>query len=450
MEKCIQITIDGPSASGKSTVAKKIAKKLGFTHLDTGAIYRAIALFYKQENLLDASDKEQEDALDRFSYYFIGKLDDKHHYLDGQDVTEKLRSREVTELSSTISTKEFVRDFATRMQRVFSQDENIVVEGRDTGSVVFPEASLKFYLDADPIERAKRRFLELKEKRGYESLTKDEISDDITKRDQRDKERELSPLICPKGAMHIDTTKLSVQEIVDTMVNKAKKKKYPKSFSSRYFLTYKGKKCSFLYLLTKFCAWIYFKVFHRFEMHGAENIPLNAPAIIAANHVSVLDPPLIGITAPDVIYGLGKKALFNSKITKYWLTKINAYPVSGGVGDRDMMRKVVMLLLKGQKVMIFPEGTRSNELVVKPLKKGLALFADKGNALTIPTAVIGTEKVLPKNAKFPRLFKKVKVIYGPPISLAEIHKEIGDKKKAKEIFLERVREAIQKLIDKHK
>jgi len=450
MEKCLQITIDGPSASGKSTVAKEIARKLGFTHIDTGAIYRAMAIYLRNHNLIEASDEEMEKSLDHFSYYFVGKLDDKRHFLEGEDITEELRTREVSELSSFISTKKYIRDFCTKMQRIFSQDENVVVEGRDTGSVVFPQAKLKFYLDADPIERAKRRFLELKARRGYEGLTEDEISDDLKVRDQRDKEREHSPLICPEGAQRIDTTVLSVTQIVNKMVAKAKKVKYAKSFSSKYILSFKGKKCSFLYLLTRGLAWLYLKVFHRFEVYGKEHFKPNVPAIIACNHVSVLDPPLIGVSAPEVVYGLGKKALFKSKISRYWLTKTNAYPVTGSAGDKDILKKVVMLLLKGNKVMIFPEGTRSYDLQVKPLKKGLALFADKGNALTIPAAVIGPEKALPKGRKFPKLFVKLKVAYGPPISLAEIEREVGDRKKAKEVYLERVREAIQSLIDKYK
>ena len=449
MKKCIQITIDGPSASGKSTVAKHIARKLGFIHLDTGAIYRAIALYFRNKNLLDADDETQKKSLSHFSYYFMGKLDDKHHFLDGVDVTDELRCREVSNLSSKISMKEFIRDFATKMQRVLSEDENIVVEGRDTGSVVFPSAKLKFYLDADPIERARRRFSELKEKRGYESLTKEEISEDITCRDARDFEREVSPLICPEGATRIDTTKLDVDQIVGIMLEKAKHQEYKKSHTSRYFFKYKGKKCSFFYLLLKVSFWFYFKTFHRYQVYGLENFHQNAPGIIACNHVSLLDPALVGLAVPEVIHSLGKKALFGSKITRYLLSKSNSYPVSGKAEDKDIMKKVITLLLKGQKVLIFPEGTRTNVKGVQPLRKGLSMFADRGNAPTIPVAVIGTDKALPKGAIFPRLFKKVKVAFGSPISFVDILEEVKDKKKAREVYLERVRNEIQSLIDKY-
>lgn len=451
MEKYIQITIDGPSASGKSTVAKSIAKKLGFVHLDTGAIYRAIALHLKNKNLLDASDEEQKKSLDYFSYYFLGKLDNKHHFLDGVDVTDEIRSREVTELSSRTSMKKFIRDFATKMQRVLSEDENIVVEGRDTGSVVFPDAQVKFYLDADPIERAKRRFLELKERKGYENLTKEEILEDIARRDERDIERELSPLICPEGALRIDTTSLSVSQIVSKMLKKAKKTNYQKSLSRGYFFSYKGKKCSFIYLVSKFFAWVYFKVFHNIKVYGLENFHDHMPAIIACNHLSALDPPMLGMAAPEVIYALGKKALFSNRAVKYWLTKSNVFPVSGTADDKKMMKKVVTLLLKGQKVLIFPEGTRGHDPnKVLPLKKGLALFADKGNAFTIPAAVIGTEKAMAKKAKFPRLFTPLKVVFGKPISFSQIAEKLDDKAKAREVYLEKVQKEIQSLIDQYK
>ena len=123
-KKFIIVTIDGPAASGKSTVAKLLAKKLGFTHLDSGAIYRSIALYFKNKGLLNLSEEEQKEGLKYFSYYLSGKPSDKRHFVCGKDVTEEIRSREVSSLSSELSTLSFVRELATNLQRAMACFQN--------------------------------------------------------------------------------------------------------------------------------------------------------------------------------------------------------------------------------------------------------------------------------------------------------------------------------------
>jgi cytidylate kinase len=449
MKKWIKVTIDGPSASGKSTIARMLATKLGFTHLDTGAIYRALAIFYKDRGLLNKSEEEQQKELSYFSYYFTGMVNQKKHYLCGKDITEEIREREISDISSLISSKGFIREYATNIQRMLAEDQNIVVEGRDTGSVVFPEAEVKFYLDADPIERAKRRFMELKDKRGYEGLTKEQIMDDLQKRDERDCTRKHSPLVCPESATKIDTTKLKLAQIVDILTKEIKKQAYEKPAGNRYIFKFKGKKCSLLYILSRSIFLLYFKIFHNFKVYGLENFEVNSPAIIASNHVSFLDPPMICVASPQVIYGLARKSLFRNPIIKYWFDRMNSLPLSASSGDKEMMKKVIGMLLKGEKVAIFPEGTRSLDGKLQPLKKGLALLADKGSAKIIPAAVIGAEKALPKYKKLPRLFTKLSVAFGPPIYYTDILKETKDKKMAREAFLQKVQDEIQSLLDKY-
>jgi cytidylate kinase len=450
MKKWLKITIDGPSASGKSTLAKRLAKKLGFTHLDSGAIYRSIALFFKEKNLLDKSDEEQKMALLDFSYYFKGRAEHKVHFLCDEDVTSKIRERDISELSSKLSVKDFIRDFATDLQRTLSEGDNIVIEGRDTGSVVFPHADVKFYLDADPIVRARRRFLDLKSKQGYKGLSVKDIENDIKERDQRDKARKLSPLICPEGATRIDTTNLSINCMVHLLSKKIKTLPYHHAEHQRYIFRYKGKKCSIVYFLTKWIFTLYFKIFHRLKVYGREHYKINSPAIIACNHLSFLDPPMIGVSCHEVIHSLGKKALFANPLINWWLKKIYSYPISGTSSDKEIMKKVVSLLLKGEKVLIFPEGTRGSDGKVQPLRKGLALLADKGNAKVIPAAVIGPKEVLPKERKFPKLFTPLALAFGPPIYFSTILKEVEDRKLAREVFLVEIQKAIQLLIDTHK
>ncbi len=449
MKKFIKITIDGPSASGKSTVAKGLSKKLGFTHLDTGAIYRAIALYYRNKNLLSANDQRQEEELAFFSYYFLGDGGKRKHFVGSTDVTEEIRSREIAHISSLLSTKVFIRDYATRLQRIVAEGENIVVEGRDTGSVVFPGAEIKIFLEADVEERARRRFNVLKKKAGAESLTIEDVITDLTSRDERDMTREQSPLICPKDAIRVDTTELGVNDIVKPLALIVKKYPHLKPAHRKYWFSYKGKKCSIFYYPTKLFFYGYFKLFHRFKVVGLEHFEINTPGIIACNHVSLMDPPMLGCASPQVIHALAKKSLFKSKFISFYLSKINTYPVSGDADDKLVVKHVVSLLLKGEKVLIFPEGSRSLDGKLQPLKHGLALFADKGNAKVIPAAVIGPEKALPKGKLIPKLFVPITLAFGPPVSYAQIFKDTGNKKEARDLFLKTVEGEIQKLIDTH-
>jgi cytidylate kinase len=450
MKKFIKVTIDGPSASGKSTVAKGLSKKLGFTHLDTGAIYRAIALYYRNNKLLSVSEEKQEEELSLFSYHFIGDGKKRRHFIGAEDVTEEIRSREIAHISSQLSTKVFIRDYATRLQRVFAEGENIVVEGRDTGSVVFPDADIKIFLEADVEERAKRRYISLKKKPGHQELTLEDVITDLTNRDERDMTREQSPLICPKNAIRVDTTELGVNDIVKPLSLIVEKYPHATPAHRKYWCSYKGKKCSAFYFPVKWFFSAYFKVFHRFKVEGLENFTVNSPGIIACNHVSFMDPPMLGCGSPQIIHALARKSLFKSKIMAFFMSKLNTYPVSGTSDDKPIIKKVVSLLLKGEKVLIFPEGTRSKDGKVQALRQGLSLFADKGNAEVIPAAVVGPEKALAKGKLLPKLFTPVKLIFGPPVSYRKILKEIGDKKEARDLFLKTVQKEIQTLIDTHR
>ena len=211
------ITIDGPAGAGKSTIAKLVARKLQFTYIDTGAMYRAIT--YKVlKNNCSLTDKERiiELAKGTKIEFKEGKI-----FLDGEDVSQDIRTREVTNNTSVIAAIPEVREILRNIQREYARDNNIVMEGRDIGTVVFPEAQHKFYLDASLTERAKRRFLELKNK-GIKT-TLDEIAAEISERDNIDLNRGLCPLKVPEGATVIDSTNKTIEEVVELIVKKIKK-----------------------------------------------------------------------------------------------------------------------------------------------------------------------------------------------------------------------------------
>lgn len=211
-KKKVIITIDGPAGAGKSTVSKILAEKLGYLYLDTGSLYRALAYqALKSETLLD-NESALADLCSRTEIK-LKNIDGKMKvFLDGMDVAENIRSEEVGVAASKISAYAAVRQRLFHLQRQAGADGKLVAEGRDVGTVVFPHADYKFYLDASMEERTKRRLNELLEKRKpaeYQSVQKD-----IMARDQQDTTRQLSPLKIPADAIIIDSTNLSVAEVV--------------------------------------------------------------------------------------------------------------------------------------------------------------------------------------------------------------------------------------------
>ncbi len=213
------ITIDGPAGSGKSTVAKLVADRLGYTYIDTGAMYRAIAYKVLKENL-----KSKEDiikVLDKINLHFDYSDGTFRVILDGEDITDNIRTEDVGKKASEIAKIPEVREKLVYIQRELGKREkNAVLEGRDTGTVVFPDADIKFFLTASPEERARRRYLQLKEKgvdEPYENILKS-----VLDRDRADTQREISPLKPAKDAIIVDTTDMSIEEVVDFIIKKVK------------------------------------------------------------------------------------------------------------------------------------------------------------------------------------------------------------------------------------
>jgi len=211
------ITIDGPAGSGKSTVAKILARELNLKYIDTGAMYRAITLLALQNNI-DCKDEESILKLARnINLQLDSNSVDESKYttvkIDGKDVTDEIRSREVGSAVSIVSKLSGVRKYLVSLQKKFIQGGNTVLEGRDTGSVVCPDAALKIYLTASLDERIKRRDLQIREKGQF--LEINIIKKEIISRDRIDSSREDSPLIIPENGIIIDTSKLSIKGVVE-------------------------------------------------------------------------------------------------------------------------------------------------------------------------------------------------------------------------------------------
>ncbi|MFH1045808.1 MAG: (d)CMP kinase [Candidatus Omnitrophota bacterium] len=211
------IAIDGPAGSGKSTVAKLLAKRLGFLYIDTGAMYRALTL----KAVRTRTDLEDQDALTRLAQktqiQLLAQDDTLQVLLDGEDVSKAIREQALTDKVRYVARVGGVRVEMVKLQRALAQEtKRAVLEGRDIGTVVFPQARYKFYLDAQAGERAKRRHQELLQL--GQKVTLEEIVDDLALRDKNDMEREIAPLVKAEDAIYIDTTELSIEEVVTKII----------------------------------------------------------------------------------------------------------------------------------------------------------------------------------------------------------------------------------------
>ena len=215
MKKGLIIAIDGPAASGKSTTAQLLAEKLGYVYIDTGAMYRACALKAKKMGI-DINDEESiRELLDDIDIRIENHNSKNRIYLDGEDVSEDIRADDISALASAISAIPAVRYKMVELQRKMGEKGGVILDGRDIGTFVFPTAEVKFFLTASPEVRAKRRWLELKQK----GINKDfsEVLADLVKRDNNDSQRALAPLKKADDAIEVDTSNMTIEEQTDCL-----------------------------------------------------------------------------------------------------------------------------------------------------------------------------------------------------------------------------------------
>jgi cytidylate kinase len=214
--KPLIITIDGPSGAGKTTVSKLLAHRLGYRYIDTGALYRGVALEAMSAGLNSDDDAGFENMLSSLKMKFVYADKGLRLISNDSDITDKIRTPEISMFASEASARPVVRNFLLELQRDLGRKKGVVFEGRDMGTVVFPDADVKFYLDASHKTRSLRRYQELKSET---SQTLHEVEKDIKRRDKNDSARDLAPLKPAEDAVIIDSTHLSAQDVVDRMLN---------------------------------------------------------------------------------------------------------------------------------------------------------------------------------------------------------------------------------------
>lgn len=424
----INVALDGPSGAGKSTIAKSVAKKLEYVYVDTGALYRTVA-YYVISNGIDPQDEQSVvGCLENIKVNLEYVDGAQHVMLNGEDVSDKIRTPEISMGASAVSAKPKVREFLFDLQQDIAKNNNIIMDGRDIGTVVLPNAQVKIFLTATAEERANRRFKELQEK--GDPSTYEQVLEDIKQRDYNDTHRETAPLKKADDAIEVDSTSMSLEEVIDTIVGIIKDKtsdqgdgeKKNSSRASREIMPVhpisKNKHLGMIHLLgynlLRYITIFLYHCFYNIKWEGKENVPKDGGNIFASNHRSYQDPVFTALGARVPLSYMAKEELFQQNVFFAKLIKLfGAFPVERGKGDLTVIETSIEKLESGRNLEIFPEGTRSKDGKVGKGKTGVALIAAVAQTKVIPVGINFEGEKL-------KFRSKVIVRYGKPIVPSEI------------------------------
>ena len=403
----LRIAIDGPGGAGKSSLAKAVAKKLEIIYVDTGALYRTIG-YYMVNHGIEPTDAEAvAKELGKFTLELTYENGEQVILLDGENVKDAIRTPQMSMAASNVSAIKEVRDFLLNTQRDIAKKHSVIMDGRDIGTVILPNAEVKIFLTASPEARAKRRYEELKA-RGKE-VSYEQVYTEMVERDKNDSTREIAPCVPADDAIILDNSDMSAEQTVEAVVNIIKKAK-------------KKRKIGFYMRAHKVLAPA-IRFFTGIKTHGKENIPKEGGFLLCANHIAVRDVILMGATCPRQIRFVAKKELFSIPILRSVIKALGAVKLDRGGADVAAIRKSIEIVEGGELISIFPQGHRypGVDPSSTPIKNGAGMVAYRSGCDVIPVFI----KV--KGNKY-ALFKKTEIFYGRPIKNSSLgFKEGGAK-----------------------
>lgn len=461
MQAYLHIAIDGPAASGKSTLAKKLAQVLHINYCDTGAMYRACAFYLQQKGIVDISDEKRIDQELQNMVLELRLLDGRQEvFVNGVDVSDKLRSHAISKFVSNISTLASVRKKMVALQQELALKQDLILDGRDIGTHVLPNAAIKIYLIANVEERAKRRMKDEKVK--GESSSFEEVKESILYRDFQDSHRALSPLVQAKDAILIDSSALTMEEVLQEVVihvarwkkennwpecsqklgredhsedsredksmemkknvrkEEMKEERKAKAKKSRETLApspqMKGWR-KLVILAIKF----FMKIVYPYTLHHPEYAPQEGPALYIGNHVSAYDVAcMIFPVKKNWVHFVAKKEVNSNFITRFFFEQWQTINVDTDKIDMVAVRNIMRHLKAGRILGIYPQSTRIKtraRLQMYPPRQGILFFAHKFNCPLYPVMIDGTFSP----------FKRTHIYFGKPFYIKASKKDLTEK-----------------------
>lgn len=403
-DKIIQIAIDGPAGAGKSTVARAVAGELGILYLDTGAMYRAIGLKALEQGISPQDEAAVSAMVEPTEVRIAYSEGEQQIELDGRDVTELIRTNEVSAAASAVSQWRAVRLKMVELQREIARTQSMVLDGRDIGTFVLPDAPYKFYLTATVNERARRRYLEQQAKGVDRPL--EEYEAQIAARDKQDMEREFAPLRRAEDAVYVDSTGMKPQEVVKRIVNVVNNDELRRGYTfwMRAF-----------YRLAKVVVTAMIHIGTPYRVVGGNLRGLKGPWLVCINHVAQWDALVTAeMFLPRKTSFMAKSSLFHHKAMNWIITALGAIPVRRGEADTSAIKKALNALEEGRVFAVFPEGTRNlkQDGSIAPLHTGAGLIAMKAKVPVLPIYIHHGGKY--------RFLHPFTVYMGQPVELSDL------------------------------
>ena len=377
------VAIDGPAGAGKSTVARLLAERLGFSYLDTGAMYRALTWLARRHGLaLDLAGELAELAVENpVAFDEAGRV-----FIGGSDVTDSIRKPDIDKLVPVVARHHEVREVMRERQRALGQIGNVVIEGRDIGTVVAPQAQVKVYLFADPTIRAARRSSE------RPGIGADALATDLRLRDEKDAVN-MRPA---EDAVQIDTTELEVDEVVALIEDLVAARRDMNRVDA-------------VWAVGRLTIGTLVRLVSPVRTYGQERVPMTGGVVLAVNHFHWIDPPVFGLLSPRSMHFVAKVEAHRIPGLGQLIRSFGTIAVRRGESDREAVRRMREVVRDGRALGLFVEGTRQLTGVPGTVQPGASMVAIQEDVPVVPAAIYGSHEWKPGN------FHPISVAWGEPI-----------------------------------